>query len=207
MGEMEGGASDETLYPTNFELSCAVCSPIVRVYPCETLAGDNHITDDNKCGKNGGDGASCAFTCAPGFKVVGKARYVCDGSTGKWKNPFGGLVCKANIKCREYTCKAGFKKESAANTMGADDETCCSVVENVVYTRWGARDCPEGTTKLYEGFMAGKSHSSWGGGYNYLCMHNKPQYPNGFSNGNQNGNLLYGTEYERTGVLVKNVNG
>ena len=91
--------------------------------------------------------------------------------------------------------------------MGADDETCCSVVENVVYTRWGARDCPEGTTKLYEGFMAGKSHGSWGGGYNYLCMHNKPQYPNGFSNGNQNGNLLYGTEYESTGVLVKNVNG
>merc|ERR1712110_928637 len=33
-----------------------------------------------------------------------------------------------------------------------------------------------------------------------------PQYPPGYSSGNQNGNLLYGTEYENTGALDKNAN-
>jgi hypothetical protein len=48
----------------------------------------------------------------------------------------------------------------------------CSVMERfqgAVYPRWGSRSCPEGATKLYEGFMAGSSYDHSGSGYNYLC--------------------------------------
>ena len=70
-----------------------------------------------------------------------------------------------------------------------------------VFPRWGSRDCPAGSTLLYEGFMASSRHDHNGGGYNFLCMHNTPQYPAGHNNGDQNGNLLYGTEYQNTGAI------
>jgi hypothetical protein len=35
-------------------------------------------------------------------------------------------------------------------------------------------------------------------------MHPKPQFPPGMSNGDQNGALLYGTEYQNTGAVDKN---
>merc|ERR1712226_1469870 len=64
---------------------------------------------------------------------------------------------------------------------GHDRELSCCVcsptgANTAVYTRWGSRTCPSGTTTLY-------------------------------SNGNQNGALLYGTEYENTGAVDKNHNG
>ena len=67
-----------------------------------------------------------------------------------------------------------------------------------VYPRWGSLLCPPGTTTLYDGFIAGGSHDHYGGGANQLCMHGTPEYPTGYSDGNEDGNLLYGTEYEHT---------
>ena len=66
-----------------------------------------------------------------------------------------------------------------------------------MYTHWGSHDCWEGTL-LYDGFIAGGAHTQYGGGANYLCMHPLPQYPIGYDDGDQNGNRLYGSEYQGT---------
>merc|ERR1712048_460761 len=91
---------------------------------------------------------------------------------------------------------------------GHDRELSCAVCSavNPVYTRWGKRTCPSGVTKLYEGFIASDYYTHPGSGYNYLCMHPQPQFPPGVSNGNQDGALLYGVEYQNTGAVDKNHN-
>jgi len=83
---------------------------------------------------------------------------------------------------------------------------CTPASKGVVYSRWGSRSCAGGSTKLYDGMMAGEHYTHNGGGYQYLCMHPQPQWPPGYSNGNQNGNLLYGTEYQNQGTSVGNKN-
>merc|ERR1711998_98547 len=77
-----------------------------------------------------------------------------------------------------------------------------------VYTKWGSNKCSKSSFKLYGGFIAGSYYSHNGGGANYICMHENPQQPKEYSTGNQQGNLLYGTEYENTGArsLDKNAN-
>jgi len=283
--EMEGGSTDEALYPHDREVACAVCAPLLgQGMVCDSLAGKDHIVDSNKCGytgdkwvttvkkgcKNFNDvymagkdtqqkdvsacqakclatagckeiswgrvgggadkrcqlfkghceltdndsldsikyvqavksGAKCTFTCAPGFKQTGAGTFTCDSTIGKW---VGGVIsCKATQKCSKYTCGSGVLKGNADSIVGADDETCCDVIDSAVFTRWGSRECPEGTTMLYDGFMASSYANHNGGGYNAMCMHPKAQFPEGYSNGNQQGNLIYGMEYMNTGVLDKN---
>jgi len=78
-----------------------------------------------------------------------------------------------------------------------------SMPNRYVFTRWGSKTCPSGTSKLYEGFMASGYYNHRGSGFNTLCMHRDPQRPYGWSSGNQNGNLLYGMEYFNTGAVDK----
>merc|ERR1712048_630243 len=73
-----------------------------------------------------------------------------------------------------------------------------------VYTRWGEAKCPSGTRRLYAGWIGGGAHNQNGSGANLMCMHPEPQKPDGASTGNQNGALIYGTEYENTGAVDKN---
>ena len=65
-----------------------------------------------------------------------------------------------------------------------------------VYTRWGRTVCPgtSGTELVYKGLAAGTHFAQSGGGANYLCTTEEPQYlsstvPKYYS-------LLYGGEYE-----------
>ena len=74
--------------------------------------------------------------------------------------------------------------------------------QDSAYTRFGSTECPDHAVQLYEGFIAGKKFDQPGGGADYLCMHPDPEYPVGHSDGNQDGNLLYGTEYENSGVVA-----
>ena len=66
----------------------------------------------------------------------------------------------------------------------------------VVYTRWGRTTCPNtpGTELLYKGRAAGSWSSHRGGGANYLCMPDDPQYSS-YDPGN-GGSELYGVEYQ-----------
>ena len=70
----------------------------------------------------------------------------------------------------------------------------------VVYIRWGKNSCPNvtGTELVYAGRAGGSWYGHMGGGANYLCMPNNPDYlrytpgANGWSN-------VYGAEYEPWG--------
>ena len=67
----------------------------------------------------------------------------------------------------------------------------------VVYTRWGRTTCPDtpGTELLFEGRAAGSWFLHKGGGANYLCMPDDPEYLSDAPTTTDAG-LLYGAEYE-----------
>ena len=68
----------------------------------------------------------------------------------------------------------------------------------VVYTRWGRTTCTNtsGTQLLYAGRAAGSFYDEKGGGANYLCLPEQPQYSN-YTAGTQDGRAyLYGVEYQ-----------
>ena len=74
-----------------------------------------------------------------------------------------------------------------------DREAGCTVcaAPTPAYTRWGSRSCPSGSSKMYEGFMAG-THYTHGGAANTLCLTQNSNSPPGATTENNNGNLLYG---------------
>jgi len=83
--------------------------------------------------------------------------------------------------------------------------------ETAVFTVWGKKQCPgEGVSseQLYTGFVAGSHYNHGGSGANQICMTtSNPNAPSGFSDGNQNGALLYGAEYQNTGAIDANHDG
>ena len=74
-----------------------------------------------------------------------------------------------------------------------------------MYTRWGRTTCPStsGTQLLYAGRAAGSLYTEKGGGANYLCLPEQPQYST-YTAGSQRGRAhLYGAEYQ-TGAFYDN---
>ena len=70
-----------------------------------------------------------------------------------------------------------------------------------MYTRWGRTTCSStsGTQLLYAGRAAGSHYTHRGGGANYLCLPEQPQYST-YTAGVQSGRAyLYGAEYETGG--------
>ena len=67
----------------------------------------------------------------------------------------------------------------------------------VTYVRWGESSCPSvtGTELVYAGRAAGTLYSKSGGGSNYLCMPDTPQYTLRYSSGSQSLSEIHGTEY------------
>ena len=70
----------------------------------------------------------------------------------------------------------------------------------VVYIRWGKISCPNitGTEVVYAGRAGGSWWSHTGGGANYLCMPNDPDYL-AYQPGVQGWSYVYGTEYQTGG--------
>ena len=69
----------------------------------------------------------------------------------------------------------------------------------VTYTRWGNNKCPtdiSGTSLLYSGTMAGAHYTHKGGGANFLCLPEEPDYKTLKTSYSSNYAPLYGTEYE-----------
>ena len=67
----------------------------------------------------------------------------------------------------------------------------------VVYTRWGRTTCPDtpGTELVYTGRAGGTWYNTKGGGVNYLCLPENPDYL-GYKAGVQETSTVYGAEYE-----------
>ena len=68
----------------------------------------------------------------------------------------------------------------------------------VAYTRWGKATCPNitGTQLVYAGRAAGSHYTHKGGGANYICLTNTPNYLAPPSGSQVWQALLYGVEYE-----------
>ena len=83
-----------------------------------------------------------------------------------------------------------------------------SKTAGVTYTRWGALDCANisGTELVYTGRVGGSHYTHNGGGSNYLCMPEVPEYVLPTRGGVQQHGLLYGTEYESPIVGAHDVN-
>ena len=64
--------------------------------------------------------------------------------------------------------------------------------------RWGRTTCPNttGTQLLYAGRAAGSYHTEKGGGANYLCLPEQPQYSTYTAGTQTHRAYLYGAEYE-----------
>ena len=76
-----------------------------------------------------------------------------------------------------------------------------TIVEGTVYTRWGRAECPDtpNTTILYRGLMVGGHSTLSGGGANYLCLPEEPEYQDKTTiHGHYS--RLYGTEYGHSPV-------
>ena len=66
----------------------------------------------------------------------------------------------------------------------------------VSYTRWGNNRCPKGSESVYSGTMAGTFFTSTGGGANFLCLPEEPDYKSLNTKDKGSISYLYGTEYE-----------
>lgn len=76
------------------------------------------------------------------------------------------------------------------------------------YIRWGRTECPKvnGTELVYKGVAAGASHGHRGGGANYLCLPEDPQYLEVTAGGQGQRELVYGTEYQfKEGNILKSL--
>ena len=71
-----------------------------------------------------------------------------------------------------------------------------------MYTRWGKTTCSNtsGAELLYAGRAAGSHYTDRGGGANYLCLPEQPQYSTYTSGAQSARAYLYGAEYE-TGLI------
>ena len=79
-------------------------------------------------------------------------------------------------------------------------------VGGVTYTRWGSTSCP--STLVYSGRAGGNHWNQQGGGSNYLCMPDDPEYGLAYRAGVQGHSPVDGVEYEqplRSGRHDRNV--
>ncbi len=66
----------------------------------------------------------------------------------------------------------------------------------VVYTRWGRTTCRSGTELVYDGRVGGTFYNEIGGGANYLCMPNNPDYVLKNRGGVNGYTFIHGGEYK-----------
>ncbi|XP_013399412.1 uncharacterized protein LOC106165658, partial [Lingula anatina] len=66
-----------------------------------------------------------------------------------------------------------------------------------VYTRWGRTSCSTHSKLLYKGISAGTYYSQTGGGSNYLCLPQTPEWGKYQDGGQGTGSYIHGVEYER----------
>lgn len=62
------------------------------------------------------------------------------------------------------------------------------------YTRWGRTTCGSDATLVYRGKVGGRYSSQHGGGANYVCLHESPEWGN-FSTTDQRDAYVYAAEY------------
>ena len=82
------------------------------------------------------------------------------------------------------------------------------IAGGALYTRWGRTTCPRtpGTELVYAGLAGGSNHDQAGGGANYLCIPNIPEYLVNGVPPNTYFSYLYGAEYQNTLFVISEHN-
>lgn len=80
------------------------------------------------------------------------------------------------------------------------------------FVRWGRTECPKGSTPLYKGYIVGPHFNAGGGGSNYMCAHEKPQFVRPQAGDQPYRAYIWGVELEygigtSNQLLGDNVNG
>ncbi len=79
---------------------------------------------------------------------------------------------------------------------------------STIFTSWGRNTCPATSTLVYAGFVTGGHYNESGSGANTLCLSGSPSWTAGtYSDADQNGGRLYGTEFEVGGYGVATYGG
>ncbi len=74
------------------------------------------------------------------------------------------------------------------------------------FINWGRNNCPSTSTIVYAGYAAGGHYNHGGSGANSICLTNSPNWAV-FSDGNNDGNLIYGMEWETSGYGLASLAG
>ncbi|XP_072030315.1 short-chain collagen C4-like [Amphiura filiformis] len=67
---------------------------------------------------------------------------------------------------------------------------------SAVYIRWGRTVCPVTASLVYKGVAGGKWYSQTGGGSNYLCLPDTPEYDDYRAGVDDNRAFVYSSEYQ-----------
>ena len=75
---------------------------------------------------------------------------------------------------------------------------CCIATGGVNYIRWGKTTCPdtEGTQLLYSGVAGGPFYNQKGGGTDYLCLPDQPEFLRVTAGHQYARSRVYGAEYQ-----------
>ncbi|KAF6036697.1 hypothetical protein EB796_004992 [Bugula neritina] len=71
-----------------------------------------------------------------------------------------------------------------------------------VYTRWGSGRCENDATLLYKGFAGGTFYGSMGGGTNFQCLPDEPEFQKSPNNKTRGGSMINGVEYQSFGYGI-----
>lgn len=70
--------------------------------------------------------------------------------------------------------------------------------QSVTFINWGRNDCPSGSALVYAGPIGGGHYTHTGSGAQTICLSGSPVYAV-YNDGDHNGALVYGLEYETSG--------
>lgn len=93
-----------------------------------------------------------------------------------------------------------------------DDCTKCPNLPDLdgsasVFTRWGSLSCPDPSSLIYKGLVAGNRHDQHGNGANLVCLVETPSIPPNYNGGHENNAHLVGIQYRADYVGVNRGNG
>jgi len=173
-------------------------------FPSATLAEDQCVYSFAVPTTEGG---------CPGQGVLEQEVKVLKDSDKILREQMASLMTQQAILLKEFTTKTSEMctkqqqcLETSGGTTGVADGSA-STGSGVAYTRWGRTTCPGKATALYKGYVASSYfQEGYGGGTNYLCLPEVPQWANKTQNGYQGGAKLFGTEYEFVDFPFSTVN-
>lgn len=179
--EMEGGAADESAYPTDSEVGCTVCSVIQRLEGAVYTRWGSTMCPDSASKLYAG------FMAGANYEATGSAaNYVCmhpDGERapgGSSGNDGGNLLYGV-----EYEGQ-GRRDADAACVV------CQKPLARQVYVQWGRQSCSNDHETEYAGHVQAESNEHQKS--EYVCVDYQRDGHSRSSSTNDNGGTLYPTQ-------------